>query len=59
MDHGQLQHMARIEGKSSISLYFSLQILIYRSQMYIKEFSFPVSINLLAMWYRIGKNYAE
>lgn len=59
MDHGGLQPMVRTEGISSISLYFSLQNLIHRSQMYIKEFSFPVCINLLSKWYRISKNYAE
>ena len=59
MDHGRLQHMERTEGISSICLYFSLQNLFHRSQMYIKEFSFPVCINLLAKWYKIGKNYAE
>ena len=59
MDHGGLQHMERTEGISSISRYLSLQNLIHRSQMYIKEFSFPVCIKLLAKWYRTGKNYAE
>lgn len=59
MDHGGLQHMERTERISSISLYFCLQNLIHRSQTYIKEFSFPVCINLLAKWLRIGKNYAE